>query len=99
MKLIPILYALCLGSLWAREPQFGLVDYAKPSEYLAWPDSLGDQAAIREQAAQLKAGSDLETIRNVLNWMERNLQYDGQKAYAWRNYDDVIRAFFRDYRG
>jgi hypothetical protein len=23
--------------------------------------------------------------------MERNLNYDGQKAYAWRNYDDVLR--------
>jgi hypothetical protein len=91
MKCIPVLYALCLGLLHAREPQFGSIDYAKPSEYLAWPDSLGEAAAIREQAAQLKAGSDLETIRNVLNWTERTLRFDGQKAYAWRNYNDVIR--------
>lgn len=52
---------------------------------------MGDHAAIQRQAAKLKADSDLETIRNILNWMKRNLKYDSQKAYAWRNYDDVIR--------
>lgn len=91
MKSIPVLSALCFGLLQAGEPRFGSIDYAKPFEYLAWPDSLGEAAAIREQAAQLKAGSDLETIRNVLNWMERTLRYESGKAYAWRDYDDVIR--------
>ena len=78
MKSIPVLYALCLGLLQAGGPQFGSIDYAKPSEYLSWPDSLGEEAAIRDQAAQLRAGSDLETIHNVLNWMERTLRYDSQ---------------------
>jgi hypothetical protein len=91
MKTVIVLYALCLGSLWAIEPQFGSIDYTKPREYLGWPESLGDRGAIQRQASQLKADSDRETIRNVLNWMKGSLKHDSQKAYAWRNYDDVLR--------
>jgi len=91
MRMIIVLLLLGAGFLRAGEPQFGSIDYAQPSKYLALPDSLGDPAAITAQASRLKADSNLETIRNVLNWMEKNLKYDAQKAYAWRNYDDVIR--------
>jgi hypothetical protein len=93
MKTVMVLCALCLGSLWAGEPQFGSIDYTKPREYLGWPESLGDRGAIRKQASQLKADSDRETIRNVLNWMKRNLKHDSRlpgffktapKVEAWR---------------
>ena len=46
---------------------------------------------MQAQASRLKADADLDTIRNVLSWMDRTLRYDSRKAYAWRNYDDVIR--------
>ena len=91
MRIMLVLHLLCGGLVCAGEPQFGAVDYAEPSKYLSWPDSLGDRTAILTQAAQLKGDSDLDTIRNVLTWMESNLKFDGQRAYAWRNYDDVIR--------
>jgi len=91
MKPTLLLYALSTGLLWAGQPQFGSIDYANPSKYLAWPDSLGDRTAMHAQAASLKADTDLETIRRVLSWMDKTLRYDGQKAYVWRNFDDVIR--------
>lgn len=92
MKNTPVLFLLCTVWAWAGEPRFGAIDYGNPAQYLAWPDSLGDRAAILGQASQLKADASLETIRNVLTWMERNLKYDGRKANAWHNYDDVVRA-------
>jgi hypothetical protein len=91
MRMFLVILMLCVSSLRATEPQVGSIQYDQPSKYLAFPDSLGERAAITAQASLLKRDSSLETIRNVLNWMDRNLKYDAQKAYAWRNYDDVIR--------
>ena len=62
-----------------------------PSKYLDIADSLGSRDQITIQASELKGDSDLTTIRNVLNWMDCNLKYDANRAYAWRNYADVIR--------
>jgi len=42
-----------------------------------------------ERASKLKGESDLDTIRNVLVWMDQNLKYDETKPDRWRNYDDV----------
>ena len=77
--------------LYRAVPNVESVDYANAQKYLAFPDSLGDRAAILQQAKKLKGESDLTTIRNVLVWMDQNLKYDGTKAYQWRNYDDVLR--------
>ncbi|MEN6556822.1 MAG: transglutaminase domain-containing protein [Thermoguttaceae bacterium] len=86
------LLAFCAtGFLGAVEPTVDSIDYAHPDIYRDFPDSLGDRAAILAQASKLKGKSELQTIRNVLRWMDQNLQYDGKIAYQWRNYDDVMR--------
>jgi hypothetical protein len=78
------------GVVCAAEPEVESIDYAHPDVYRDFPDSLGDRQAIVAQAATLKGKSDLDTIRNVVNWMAANLKYDGNIAYKWRNYDDVM---------
>ena len=82
-----LLSSVCYGAA----PTVDSIDYSNPQKYLAIPDSLGDQKAIMGQALKLKSGSDLDTFRNVLTWMEQNLKYDEKIAYKWRNYDDVVR--------
>ena len=91
MKSCFFLLIICATSLHASEPSIALVDYSTPSKYLDIKDSLGSRERITIQASRLKADSDLTTIRNILNWMDRNLKYDAKIAYTWRNYDDVIR--------
>lgn len=88
-----VLFVVCClpSALGAVEPRVDGVDYASPKAYLHFPDSLGDREAILKQASALKGESDLDTIRNVLVWMDRTLKYEATKAYRWRNYDDVIR--------
>ncbi len=75
----------------ASEPCVNSIDYANPKRCLEIADSLGKKAAILAQAKKLKGDSETDTLRNVLDWMRQNLKYDGEKAYAWRNYDDVLR--------
>jgi hypothetical protein len=82
---------LCMaGLVSAAEPEVESIDYAHPDVYREYPDSLGDRQAILTHGATLKGKSDLDTIRNVVNWMAANLKYDGKIAYKWRNYDDVM---------
>ena len=76
--------------LSASEPTFDSINYSTPKSYLEIPTSLGNIDAILKQADQLKGRNDRATIRKVLEWMEGNLKCDPQKAYKWRNYDDVI---------
>ena len=73
------------------EPRVDTIEYAAPEKYLAIAETLGDGAEIARQAAELKGESDRETIRNVLAWMDETLKYDGEKAYAWRNFDTVVK--------
>lgn len=82
---------LSTGVIHASEPSVDSIDYTTPTKYLEIPSSLGSRAEITTRAFNLKGDSDVATIRNILNWMDRNLKYNGDKAYAWRNYDDVIR--------
>ena len=91
MRSCLFLLLICAGSLHASEPTIGSVDYSAPSKYLDIADSLGSRDQITLQASELKGDSDMTTILNILNWMDRNLKYDANKAYAWCNYDDVIR--------
>jgi hypothetical protein len=92
---IPIGNALVLmlltTSVFGTAPNVDEVIYSNPDQYLAFPDSLGNRAAILAQASKLKGTSDLDTIRTVLVWMDQNLKYDGKKPYRWANYDDVLR--------
>jgi transglutaminase-like putative cysteine protease len=91
IALCVILLAALSPSIRASEPSVDTIDYATPQKYLDFPDSLGDRAAIQKQADELKGKTDLDTIRNVLTWMNHTLKYDGNIAYRWRNYDDAIR--------
>ncbi|HEY4761816.1 MAG TPA: transglutaminase domain-containing protein [Thermoguttaceae bacterium] len=85
------LLMLCASVVCGAEPEVESIDYANPNRYLDFPHSLGNRTAIEEQASKLKSKTDLETIGNVLAWMDQNLKHDGTKAYQWRNYDDVLR--------
>ena len=85
------LLTLCMASVVsAAEPEVESIDYAHPDVYRNFPDSLGNRQAILAQATTLKGETDLDTIRNVVDWMAANLKYDGNIAYQWRNYDDVM---------
>ena len=73
---------------WAAEPkaeeakaiaEIESIDYSHPGIYREFPDSLGDRTAIRARASTLKGESDADTIRNVLLWMDQNLNTTKQK--------------------
>ena len=95
LRAIPIVTAsvfmLLPHATWGAGPDADGVDYADPDQCLAFPDSLGNRTAILSQASTLKGKSDVDTIRNVLLWMDQALKYDANIAYQWRNYDDVMR--------
>jgi transglutaminase-like putative cysteine protease len=82
---------LCASAIDAVEPGVESIDYAHPDIYLNFPDSLGNRTAILAQASTLKGKSDLDTIRNVLAWVDQHLKYNGKQPYRWRNYDDMVR--------
>lgn len=71
------------------QPSTDRIDYDHPENYLQLHESFGDEAKIRELAGKLKAGSPEKTIAAINRWIGRNLKYDGDAAYAWRNFDDV----------
>ncbi len=91
MKCYLLFLLVCAGTLHASELSVDSVDYSAPAKYLEITDSLGDRAKITAQASEFKGDSDLTTIKNTLKWMDRNLKYDANRAYTWRNYDDVMR--------
>lgn len=88
---LPVLLAVWSSTVQAAEPEVDSVDYARPDKYLELPASLGSSAAIRKKAATLKSQADLDTVHNILDWMDEYLKYDARKAYSWRDYDDVVR--------
>ena len=71
-------------------PSVKSIDYRNPDKYLSIKESLGTSARIEALASQLEDDSQLVTIQNVLEWMDRNLAHDGKRAYSWRNFDDVF---------
>ncbi len=74
-----------------EDPSVDHIDYDAPEKYLAIKDTLGTDSRISSLAADLRNdGSDLVTIQNVLDWMDQNLEYKGDAAYAWRNFDTVL---------
>lgn len=88
---------LCVGMVNASEPSVDSVDHTTPSKYLEIEDSLGTRFQITSLALKLRGDSDLTSILNVLKWMDRNLKYDVDRAYSWRNFDDAIKE--RTYGG
>lgn len=91
MKVIIAFFFFSIVAAGAREPEFTGILYNEPERYLEWPSNLGDKTAIRKLAAKFKHKSSENTVRFILQWMEQHLRLDGKKAYAWRNFDDVIR--------
>jgi hypothetical protein len=91
MRTCFIYLLLIVSILHASEPTVDSVDYSNPPGYLEIADSLGNREQIVSQAGELKGNSDLVTIRNVLSWMDRNLKYDPDRAYSWRNFDQAIK--------
>lgn len=77
--------------LIASTPTIDGIDYSQPKKYLEIAPSLGSIDAIREQGVALRGGNDQKTVRNVVEWVNNQLKYDGEKAYSWRNFDDVNR--------
>ena len=76
--------------LLAEDPVFDSIDYSSPEKYLAIAESLGDLDAIAKQAEELKGTNDQKSLKNILNWMQSTLKYDGEQAYHWRNFDTVV---------
>ena len=90
MRTCLIVLILCVGMVSASEPSVDSVDHTTPRKYLVVEESLGTRTQITSLASKLKGDSDLTTILNVLKWMDRNLKYDADRAYSWRNFDEAI---------
>ena len=90
MKMYVAYLVFCVSTLCASEPSVDCVEYSTPARYLEIEDSLGTRARILSYALKLQGDSDLATVRNVLNWMDRNLEYQADRAYSWRSFEDVI---------
>jgi len=84
-------FSQLLVLLMASTPTIDGIDYSQPKKYLEIAPSLGSIDAIREQGTALKGNNDQKTVQNIVEWVNRQLRYDGDKAYTWRNFDDVKR--------
>lgn len=87
---VGLLFFVASTPVFASEPTVDGIDYASPQSYLEIAPSLGDPARIVELASQLKGRDDRATIRRVLEWMTANLKCEPDRAYKWRNFDDVV---------
>ncbi|UCE98877.1 MAG: transglutaminase domain-containing protein [Planctomycetota bacterium] len=74
------------------EPCFDRIDYSRPMDYVKLPASIGDAKHIRTIAKQLKRQTPETTLRAIGEWMSKNLSYDPNIAYNWRNFDQIIEA-------
>lgn len=86
-----LIFMFLANGVLGATPSVDHVNYSHPKEYLAFPDSLGNRAAILAQASKLKGASDVDTIRSILVWIDQTLKYDEHAPYQWRNYDDMMR--------
>lgn len=73
-------------------PDVGRVDHGHPERYLVIGRSLGDPEAIRRAARGLRRSTDEETLVAVHEWMKVTLRLDETKAYAPRNFDQVVKS-------
>jgi hypothetical protein len=72
------------------EPRFDRIDYSNPRAYVALGGSIGNAKRIGTIAVQLKRHAPVATFRAIEEWMSRNLRYDPNAAYNWRNFDQII---------
>jgi hypothetical protein len=72
------------------QPSFDRIDYAHPDKYLALPKTLGDAGRIRKAAATLPGKTPEEKLVSISRWVEKNLRYDPQCSYEWRDFDGVV---------
>lgn len=72
------------------EPRFDRIDYSNPSAYVRLPASIGNAKHIGTIAAQLKRQTPETNFRVIHQWMSKNLSYDPNAAYHWRNFDRII---------
>jgi len=72
------------------EPRFDCIDYSKPRNYLRLPASIGNAKHIGTIAARLKTQTPENSFRAIHQWMSKNLRYDPNAAYHWRDFDRII---------
>lgn len=72
------------------EPRFDCIDYSKPRNYLRFPASIGNAKHIGTIAARLKTQTPENSFRAIHQWMSKNLRYDPNAAYHWRDFDRII---------
>jgi hypothetical protein len=72
------------------EPSVNRIHYDRPQDYLVLNESLGDRQRIEKLAGTLKADTPQQTLLAIGRWIQSNLKYDDQAAYAWRNFDTAL---------
>jgi hypothetical protein len=73
-------------------PDIDRVDHRHPERYLEVGRSLGDPEAIRKIANRLRRSSDEESLVAIHEWMRSALRRDPTKAYAPRNFTEVVES-------
>lgn len=72
------------------EPRFDRIDYSKPGAYLELPAGIGNAKKIESIAAKLKGKTPEKSLRAIDRWINKNLRYDPDAAYHWRNFEQII---------
>ncbi|MHC4890794.1 MAG: transglutaminase-like domain-containing protein [Planctomycetota bacterium] len=72
------------------QPRFDRIDYSNPGAYVRLPAGIGNAKHIATIAAQLKRQNPQTCLRAIHQWMSRNLRYNPNAAYHWRNFDQII---------
>jgi hypothetical protein len=85
----------CLSNLLAAEdnvptPSCTRIDYSRPQDYLALQDSFGNKDRIQKIADSLKCDRPEQTLAAIGRWINENLKYDPDVAYAWHNFDSAV---------
>ncbi|MHC5040712.1 MAG: transglutaminase-like domain-containing protein [Planctomycetota bacterium] len=73
------------------EPDFGRIDHANPEKYLALTPEMGKEAGIRKIAEDLHHADPVEKLLAIHRWIRKNLRYDANAAYAWRDVDRMMK--------
>ena len=71
-------------------PLFNRIDYLKPMNYVSLPADIGNAKRIETIATQLKSQTPESSLRAIDQWMKKNLRYDPNAAYHWRNFDQIV---------
>jgi hypothetical protein len=85
--LIPTSLVRASEEVAVPEPSLSRINYAQPRDYLVLNDSLGDKERIQKLAATLQGATPEQSLFAIGRWIQANLKYDANAAYAWRNFD------------